>query len=276
MVDPLHIDVAGRVLEIECAWVGVADSPHPVVVFLHEGLGSVSMWRDFPQAFCEANGLRGFVYSRPGYGRSTPRPRDEHWAPDFMHVQAHEVLTRVLAAAGIERPWLLGHSDGGSIALLAAARMDLPGIVVMAPHCFVEDVSVTSIAAARDAYETTDLRQRLAKHHADVDSAFRGWNDAWLSPAFRDWNIEAELATIRCPILAVQGIDDEYGTLRQIEAIRDALPGQTRLLAIPECGHSPHRDQPAAVIREAGAFITGAPGAAPRPFLSRPSQELHP
>lgn len=266
MSDLLRLTLRDQPLAIEHAWVGDTASPHPVVVFLHEGLGSVSMWRDFPAAFCAANGLRGFVYSRPGYGRSTPRRPDEHWAPDFMHVQAHAVLPAVLAAAGIVRPWLLGHSDGGSIALLAAGRLDLAGIVVMAPHCFVETLSITSIAKARGAYETTELRERLAKHHADVDSAFRGWNDAWLSPAFASWNIEAELPAIRCPVLAIQGRDDEYGTLRQIEAIRDALPGQTRLLALAECGHSPHRDQAAAVIREAGAFITGAAPAAATPF----------
>ena len=138
--------------------------------------------------------------------------------------------------------------------LLHAARHPVAGIVVVAPHLFVEHVSISNIAAARTAYETTDLRQRLARHHADVDSAFRGWNDVWLSPAFRGWNIEAEIGTITCPVFAVQGEDDEYGTLRQIHAIREHLP-QTRLCVLAHCGHSPHRDQPEALIREAGAFI---------------------
>jgi pimeloyl-ACP methyl ester carboxylesterase len=244
----------GRTIELETAWVGERTSSIAPVVFLHEGLGSVSAWREFPDRFCRANGLRGLVWSRYGYGRSTPRPPGERWAPDFMHRQAHEVLPALLAALDIERPWLFGHSDGGSIALLHAARHPVAGLVVVAPHVFVEDVSVASIEVARVAYETTELRARLARHHADPDSAFRGWNDIWLDPAFRDWNIEAELATIPCPLLAAQGEDDEYGTLEQIRAIARRVP-QTELLVIPRCGHSPHRDQPEVLMREAGRFI---------------------
>jgi len=244
----------GRTVEIETAWVGEAASPKPTVVFLHEGLGSVSAWRDFPERFCRAQGLRGLVYSRPGYGRSTPKAPGERWAPDFMHRQAHEVLPALLAALGLERPWLFGHSDGASIALLHAARYPVAGVVAVAPHVFVEGVSVTSIEAARAAYETTDLRARLARHHDDPDSAFRGWNDVWLDPAFRGWNIEEEIEPIRCPLLAVQGEDDEYGTLAQVRAIARRVP-QTELLVIPHCGHSPHRDQPEVLIREAGRFI---------------------
>jgi pimeloyl-ACP methyl ester carboxylesterase len=154
----------------------------------------------------------------------------------------------------VRRPWLFGHSDGGSIALLHAARFETAGIVVVAPHLFVEDVSIASIEKARIAYETTDLRARLARYHADPDSAFRGWNDIWLAPAFRDWNIEQELSTLSCPVLAVQGEDDEYGTLAQIGGIQSRLP-KTRLLVIPKCGHSPHRDQPQILAREAARFI---------------------
>jgi pimeloyl-ACP methyl ester carboxylesterase len=244
----------GKPLRLEYRWVGVDHSPQPTVVFLHEGLGSVAMWKDFPERMCADHGLKGLVYSRYGYGQSTPRPHDEHWAPDFMHAQAHEVLPALLAVLGIERPWLFGHSDGGSIALLHAARFEVAGIVVIAPHIFVEDVSITSIEQARAAYATTDLRARLARYHADPDSAFRGWNDVWLSPAFRSWNIEAELAAIRCPVLAVQGEDDEYGTLAQIRGIAAKLP-ETRLLVIPKCAHSPHRDQPALLARESARFI---------------------
>ena len=244
----------GRPLDLECAWVGDPASSLPVVVFLHEGLGSVAMWKEFPARFCEANGLRGFVFSRYGYGRSTPRPHHEHWSPDFMHRQAHEVLPALFAAVGIERPWLFGHSDGGSIALLHAAAFDCAGLVVVAPHLFVEDVSITSIEAARVAYESTDLRVRLARYHDDPDSAFHGWNDVWLDPAFRRWSIEAEVSSIDCPILAVQGVDDEYGTLEQVRAIARRLP-KTRLLELPNCGHSPHRDQPERLIDEAGRFI---------------------
>jgi pimeloyl-ACP methyl ester carboxylesterase len=250
----VRIDWRGRPIEIECRWVGDPASTHPVVVFLHEGLGSVTMWRDFPAQLCSAHGLRGLVFSRYGYGRSTPKPAGEAWPADFMHRQAREVLPALFEALAIERPWLFGHSDGASIALLYAARFPAAGVVALAPHIFVEDLSIASIAAARTAYETTDLRERLARHHDDPDSAFRGWNDAWLSPAFRAWNIEAELATIACPVLVIQGEDDEYGTLEQINRIARRLP-KTRLLALPKCGHSPHRDEPELVAREAGRFI---------------------
>lgn len=250
----------GRPLEIEVQWVGDAESARPVVVFLHEGLGSISMWRDFPARLCAEYGLRGLVYSRPGYGRSTPRPAGERWAPDFMHLQAYEVLPALLQALGISRPWLFGHSDGGSIALLHAARFAVAGVVAVAPHIFVEDVSIASIERARLAYETGDLRGRLARHHADPDSAFRGWNDVWLDPAFRAWNIEAELEGVSCPVLAVQGEDDEYGTLAQVLGIQRCLP-QARSLVIPRCGHSPHRDQPEALLRAVGRFIVAPSGA---------------
>jgi pimeloyl-ACP methyl ester carboxylesterase len=241
-------------LRLEYEWVGAPQSAAPVVVFLHEGLGSLGMWKDFPHTFCRTHGLTGFVFSRYGYGASTAKPPNEHWPPDFMHRQADDVLPALFAAVGIVRPWLFGHSDGASIALLHAARHPVAGIVVVAPHLFVEEISITSIEKARDAYETSDLRVRLSRYHLDPDSAFRGWNDAWLNPAFRDWNIERDIGTIACPVLAVQGEDDEYGTLEQIRAIAGRLP-KTRLLVIPECGHSPHRDQPGVLSREAGRFI---------------------
>ena len=253
-----RLDWCGRALEIEHEWVGAPRGGAPVVVFLHEGLGSLSMWKDFPRDFCDAHRFSGFVFSRYGYGGSTAKPSEERWAPDFMHRQADEVLPALFAHAGIERPWLFGHSDGGSIALLHAARHPAAGVVAVAPHLFVEDVSIASIEKARDAYESTDLRMRLARHHADPDSAFRGWNDVWLSPAFRRWNIEREIATIACPVLAVQGAGDEYGTLAQIDAIAARLP-KTRLLVIADCGHSPHRDQPEILSREAGRFILDHP-----------------
>jgi pimeloyl-ACP methyl ester carboxylesterase len=244
----------GREVRIEHAWIGRERAGRPLLVFLHEGLGSVSMWRDFPACLCEAVNARGLVYSRPGYGRSTPRAAEEAWDLDFMHRQAHEVLPALLAALDVdmarEKPWLFGHSDGGSIALLYAARwpQQLGGAIVLAPHIMVEDLSIDSIEKARDAYETTDLKSRLARHHDDPDSAFRGWNDIWLHQPFRKWSIEAEIGTISCPLLAIQGLDDEYGTLEQIRGIARRVP-QTRLLEIPDCGHSPHRDQPEAVIR---------------------------
>lgn len=255
-----QIDWAGRPVRIEYQWVGNSGRDAPVIVFLHEGLGSVAMWRDFPAKLCEAAGARGLVYSRPGYGRSTPRPPEEKWRPDFMHRQAREVLPALLQSLGIaparDELWLFGHSDGGSIALLYAAMFPqaLQGAIVLAPHILVEDVSVSSIEQARQAYETTDLKQRLARYHDDVDSAFRGWNDIWLDSAFRAWSIADEIAAIHCPVLAVQGLDDEYGTLEQVRGIARRVPG-TQLLELPDCGHSPHKDQPQAVIDAARAFL---------------------
>ena len=251
----VELEWRGRPLSLEVQWVGSADTSLPVMVFLHEGLGSVAMWKDFPQQFCEQHGLRGLVYSRYGYGNSTPRPADERWLPDFMHRQAFEVLPALLAVLRIERPWLFGHSDGGSIALLNAARFaeHLRGVIVLAPHILVEDISVASIRLARDAYLSGDLRERLARYHADVDSAFRGWNDIWLDPAFRDWTIERDIEAVRCPVLALQGVDDEYGTLEQIHRIARRVP-QARLVELEACGHSPHRDQPGRVVRAAVEF----------------------
>ena len=248
---------AGRPLRIEHAWVASEQSTAPLIVFLHEGLGSLAMWKDFPQQLCSAAGCRGLVYSRPGYGRSTPRAADDVWGVDFMHRQADELLPALLAALQVDEPVLLfGHSDGGSIALLHAAHhpQRVRGAIVLAPHIMVEDVSVASIELARQAYLDTDLRQRLAKYHTDPDSAFWGWNRIWLDPAFRRWSIADEIATIRCPLLAVQGVDDEYGTLAQVRGIAERAP-QCELLELPECGHSPQRDQPAAVIAAASAFV---------------------
>ena len=233
----------------------------PLVVFLHEGLGSVAMWRDYPQRFCDAGGYRGLVYSRPGYGRSTPRAPGERWSVSFMHEQANDVLPQVLAGVGIgvegERPWLFGHSDGASIALIYAASHPaaVAGVIAVAPHIFVEALSLQSIRTARDAYVNGDLRARLARYHADVDSAFHGWNDAWLAPDFAGWSIESLLAALQCPILAVQGADDEYGTLAQVDGIRRRAP-HTEVVVIPACGHSPHKDAPQALTDAAIKFIT--------------------
>ena len=254
-VDFVRIDWRGRGVSIEHEWIG--NGSGPLVVFLHEGLGSLAMWRDFPQALCDAAGVRGLVWSRPGYGRSTPRAAEEAWGLDFMHRQAHEVLPALLAALGVAEPvWLFGHSDGGSIALLHAAKFPerTAGAIVLAPHILVEDLSVASIAKAKIAYETTDLKQRLAKYHDDPDSAFWGWNRIWLHPPFKQWSIEDEIASIACPLLAVQGLDDEYGTLEQIRGIARRVP-QSELLELPQCGHSPHKDQPQAVIEAVARFI---------------------
>ena len=254
-------------VRLEYQWVGVRDAPAPVMVFLHEGLGSVSMWRNFPDQLCQALGCRGLVYSRPGYGNSTPRAADDHWAPDFMHRQADEVLPAFLRAVGVhvqKQPlWLFGHSDGGSIALLYATHHPkaLAGAIVVAPHILVEEVSIASIAQARNAYLETDLRQRLARHHADPDSAFWGWNDIWLDPGFRPWRIDEQLGSITCPLLAVQGVDDAYGTLEQIRGIARKVP-QCELLELQACGHSPHKDQPDRLIAAVTHFFQRAVTAA--------------
>ena len=249
-----------RPVRIEHRWIGEPDATLPLIVFLHEGLGSLSLWKDFPDRLCAAAGCRGLAYSRPGYGRSTPRSADDAWGVDFLHRQALEVLPALLGALGVDiegqPPWLFGHSDGASIAMLyAAARPQaVAGLVVLAPHTHVEDMAVQSIAEARDAYLQTDLREKLARHHDDPDSAFWGWNNIWLHPAFRSWSIEREIEAIRCPLLAIQGTGDEYGTLAQIHGIARRLP-QTELLELADCGHSAHRDQPEAVIAATTRFL---------------------
>ncbi|KQV94722.1 alpha/beta fold hydrolase [Rhizobacter sp. Root1221] len=254
------VDWEGQPVSIEYAWISHHRERTPLLVFLHEGLGSRAMWKDFPQQLCDAAGCRGLVYSRPGYGKSTPRAPGDAWGLDFMHRQAEEVLPALLRALDVDTqgrpPWLFGHSDGASIALLHAVKFpnNVGGVVVLAPHLFVEDLTVENIEKARTAYQTTDLRQRLAKYHDDPDSAFWGWNDIWLHPPFKAWSIEHEIAAIRCPVLAVQGLDDEYGTLAQIHHIARELP-RTQLLELPHCGHSPHRDQPKALIDATVSFL---------------------
>ncbi|MFD4841588.1 alpha/beta fold hydrolase [Achromobacter sp. NPDC058515] len=254
------IRARGRDMRLECQWIEPRRRQAPLLVFLHEGLGSVSMWKDWPRRVCDAAGCRGLVYSRYGYGQSTARPPQEKWPVDFMHHEAREALPALFAALGVDakadKPVLFGHSDGGSIALLYAAMHPgaVAGIAVAAPHIFVEDVSVSNIELARRAYLESDLRARLGRHHADPDSAFWGWNDIWLDPEFRRWNIEDHLSRIACPVLAIQGVDDEYGTLEQIRGIRRRAP-QAELLEIPDCGHSPHKDQPDTVIQAVADFV---------------------
>ena len=246
-------------MRIEHQWIAREKRKAPLMVFLHEGLGSLAMWKDFPEQLCTSLGCRGLVYSRPGYGRSTPRDANETWGLDFMHRQAHEVLPALLRALDVDAadqtPWLFGHSDGGSIALLYAARFPagIGGAIVVAPHILVEELSVASIEQARMAYLETDLRERLARYHDDPDSAFWGWNRIWLHPPFKKWAIEPEIGTITCPLLAVQGVDDEYGTLEQIRGIVRVVP-HTQLLELADCGHSPHRDQTDTLIAAVKTF----------------------
>ncbi|TCK38879.1 pimeloyl-ACP methyl ester carboxylesterase [Paraburkholderia sp. BL8N3] len=237
-------------LRVEYQWLSAERAGAGVAVFLHEGLGSIAMWKDWPQSLCDALGCRGLVYSRPGYGRSTPREAGEKWSVDFMHRQAHDVLPALLDTIGIDaderrRMWVIGHSDGGSIALLYAAAFPqaLRAAVVIAPHVVVEQMSVDAIGKTKHAYERAGLREKLARYHDNVDSAFFGWNDIWLDPAFRAWDITDVLPSIQCPLLAIQGCDDEYGTMLQIDTIRQRLP-HARLVKLPDCGHSPHRQAP--------------------------------
>jgi pimeloyl-ACP methyl ester carboxylesterase len=264
----VDIDWSGRRVRVEHQWIAPERTQSHLIVFLHEGLGSLAMWKDFPKRLCDNVGCRGLVYSRPGYGRSTPRAAQEAWGLDFMHQQAHDVLPALLKALGIDaaiqKPWLFGHSDGASIALLYAAEFPqaIAGAVVVAPHILVEDLSLASIAVARTAYLETDLRERLARYHVDPDSAFWGWNVIWLHPPFSAWSIESEIEAIRCPILAVQGLDDEYGTLEQIRGIARRVP-QAKLLELSDCGHSPHRDQADRLITSASAFMKQQTGDKP-------------
>ena len=239
---------------IEFEWVGQGSQ---TMVFLHEGLGSLAMWKTFPRELCASLGCRGLVYSRPGYGQSSGPDEEEAWGNRFMHEQSLEVLPALLQTLGVvDRVWLFGHSDGGSISLLYAAHFPqrVAGLVVMAPHIMVEPISIESIKKAREAYASTDLPERLARYHDDPQRAFRRWNDVWLSAPFKDWSITFELTNITCPLLAIQGIDDEYGTLGQIRGIKRHVP-QTELLELAACGHSPHRDQPARVIEAITAFF---------------------
>jgi len=246
------VDVAGHRLE----YIRISGAKSaPTLVFLHEGLGSVALWKDFPARVARATGCPAVVYSRAGYGRSSPAalPR----APDYMHVEALTGLPALLDRLGIDDPVLIGHSDGASIALLHAGSGMRPvrALVALAPHVFVEDISLANITEARRQYETTDLRDRLARRHADPDAAFRGWNDIWLSPAFRAWNIEACLSRVRCPLLLIQGRDDQFGTTAQLDAIERQAGGQVSRLELSDCRHSPHRDQPEATLAAIAEFI---------------------
>jgi pimeloyl-ACP methyl ester carboxylesterase len=235
-----------------------SDCPDPVV-FLHEGLGSVSMWREWPAKLCQQLGRPGLVYSRQGYGQSADRS-DVRGAgrlqPDYMHHEALVVLPELLRLLEIERPIVLGHSDGSTIALLHASQHPVEACIVMAPHVVVEDISVRAIAAAKVAFELGPLRQRLAPYHAHVDTAFWQWNDVWLSEAFRSYDIRTDVARITAPLLAIQGHDDPYGTMAQIDDIAAATP-QTQLCKLAACGHSPHRDQTDAVMAAIAEFLEG-------------------
>lgn len=245
------VTVRGRRIEVRTI---AGDPARPALLFLHEGLGSVSMWKGFPARVAEATGCPTVVYSRYGYGGSDLL--EAPFGVDYMHREAGEALPELLARLGIERPILIGHSDGASIALLYTGAHDgVRGLVLLAPHVFVEDISVRSIEEAKVAFETTEMPQKLARHHADARRTFYGWNDIWLHADFRRWNIEACLPEIRCPVLAIQGLDDQYGTVAQLDAIAARVAGPFERVMLEACGHSPHRDQPEATLEAIERFV---------------------
>ena len=235
--------------DLEYRIIGPAPADAPTIVMLHEGLGSANLWGEFPETLQAATGAGIFLYSRAGYGASTPvkLPRPV----DYMHIEARDVLPKLLDQIGFRRGLLLGHSDGASIAAIyAGSRQDhrVEGVAMIAPHFIVEDVSVISIAGIKEAYETAGLKEKLARWHRDVDNAFYGWNGAWLDPKFRNWDISEYLAYIRVPVAILQGVDDEYGTMRQVEIAQEECYCPVDVTVIPGAGHAPHREAPGVTL----------------------------
>jgi pimeloyl-ACP methyl ester carboxylesterase len=261
----LHIGAS----DLEYRMIGPAPDEAPTIVMLHEGLGSAALWGDFPDKLQAATGAGVLVYSRAGYGASSlvelPRPLD------YMHIEALEVLPKLLDAIGFRRGLLLGHSDGASIAAIyAGAHQDhrVQGVAMIAPHFFVEEMGIAAIAETRKAYEAGGLRAKLARWHRDVDNTFHGWRGAWLDPKFRDWDISEYLAYIRVPVAVLQGVDDQYGTMRQVEIAREECYCPVDVTMVPGAGHSPHREAPGATLDAisefANAVLRGDEGSAGR------------
>jgi len=251
------VEILGRRLEYR--WIGPRPGEAPLIVFLHEGLGSVGMWRDFPDRLAAATGCGALVYGRTGHGGSGkvsgPRP------VRYMHDEALDVLPAVFRHFELETAVLFGHSDGASIALIHAGAHagSVRALVVEAPHVFVETVSIEGIERITADYATTNLKERLARHHGtNTDSMFRAWSEVWLRPEFREWNIEKYLPAIDCPVLVVQGEDDQYGTLEQVEAVVNQVSGTAESLIVPGCGHAPHAERPDEVLGAAAGFIKKA------------------
>jgi pimeloyl-ACP methyl ester carboxylesterase len=255
------IDTAGGAIELEVALVGAGVR---LIVFLHEGLGSLAGWGDWPRALCEAAGCRGLVFSRYGYGHSQRRPRRQHWPADYLGIEAREHLPALFRALGIDparaAPILFGHSDGATIALQYAAAFPqaAAAVVVLAPHLFVEPIARKRIEQLRDEWQDGRLRARLAQLHDDPEGVFMGWRGCWMAPAFQGWNISDTLATIRCPTLAVQGTLDQYGTLDQLAEIRRQVP-HAELLVLDGCRHVPHEEQPDALRGAVVDFLSRVP-----------------
>ena len=248
------VTVNGRKLEYVRLPSAHPKTNAPAMVFLHEGLGSITMWRDFPQRLADATGCEAIVYSRYGYGRSEALegPRD----PRYMHDEGLQALPEFLDKLAIEQPFLFGHSDGGSIALIYAGGTPRPvsGLIVMAPHLMVEEITIAGIVEAKTAYQSSELSKRLGRYHDHVDKVFWGWNDIWLHPDFRNWNIEEYVPPITAPILAIQGEDDEYASMEQIDRIA-RLGKDVDLVKLADCRHSPHKDQQEAVIAAVAEFV---------------------
>ena len=247
------LDIDGHRLEYR--FVGPQPDKAPTLVLLHEGLGCVGLWNDFPEKLAAATGAGVFVYSRAGYGASTPAVLPRRL--DYMHVEALDILPKLLDRIGFRRGLLVGHSDGASIAAIYAGGTGdhrVRGIAMIAPHFVVEDISVTSIAGIKQVYETSELKSKLARWHKDVDNAFYGWNAAWLDPKFRSWDITEYLAYIRVPVAILQGAGDQYGTLRQIEIAQEECYCPVDVTIIPGAGHSPHREAPEATLDAIAEF----------------------
>lgn len=246
--------ILGRRLEYR--WIGPRPADAPAIVFLHEGLGCLGMWRDFPERLASASGCGALVYSRVGYGGSDSL--SGMWPIRYMHDEALEVLPAVLEHFKLENVILFGHSDGASIALIHAGAHpnSVRALILEAPHVFVEPVSIEGIERIKVDYETTRLKERLARHHGtNTDSMFRAWSDVWLRPEFRQWNIEEYLPAIECPVLVVQGEDDQYGTVKQVDAVVNQVGGPAESLVLPRCGHSPHSERPEEVLEAAAQFV---------------------
>lgn len=238
---------------LEYAWFGNSTAPHPLVL-LHDSLGSVGTWKDFPERLAAATGHAVLAYSREGFGGSSKLSR-ARWR-GYMHYEAETVLPAFLEAVGVTTPILFGHSDGATIALIAAgAHPDItPGIIIEAPHVFVEPITLAGIEAAKEIYRTTNLREKLNRYHPDPDAVFAAWTETWTAPYFRDWNVEEYVPKVRCPVLMIQGLQDEYGSAAQLEAIKAGWTDR-KILMLDRCAHSPHRDQPEAVLQAAAAFV---------------------
>ncbi|HTU82817.1 MAG TPA: alpha/beta hydrolase [Candidatus Acidoferrales bacterium] len=250
----LHrIAIGGR--ELEFVRIPASRPALPTLVFLHEGLGSVALWRDFPATLAQLTGCGALVYSRYGNGFSTPLR--ERRAASYMHDEALATLPSLLEALEIDETVVVGQSDGGSIALIFAAGHPsmVRGLLLEAPHVFVEPLSVGSIASIKGEYERGGLRERMAPYHGDVDRTFYGWNDVWLSVEFAQWNIEEYVRRLTAPALLVQGIEDEYGTAAQLEAIARQAPAPVDRVLLARCGHSPHRERRGVLERVAAAWI---------------------